>query len=366
MPGPLSELIPGLGPLTLRNDHMEVTVLAGKGSDIHSIIDLRTGVDVMFKSPWGVRVPGLWPRPATSMERWVEAYAGGWQVLLPNGGDECVEQGATWGYHGEAALLPWTVLDRSGSAATLETRLFSAPLHVLREISVDGPVLRLREVVTNESAGDVEVMWTHHPAFGVPLVDAGCLLSVGCRTVLADDRAPGTLLSAGSRHPWPMTTTPAGEEVDLRRIPGPDEPRSVLAYLLDFESGYFAITNPRLRLGLGLRWPLEVFDKAWLWEEVHSGLGWPWFGTRLRRRGRARVHHPGPRHGQRPGERVEGRPAWGPQLPGGRHRGGAVRGHGRSLGDRGGRDGEVRRFVTVVRQSSLVPSRTDQPKEIKQ
>jgi hypothetical protein len=75
-----------------------------------------------------------------------------------------------------------------------------------------------------------------------------------------------------------MTTSPAGEEVDLRRIPGPDEPRSVLAYLLDFESGYFAITNPRLRLGLGLRWPLEVFDKAWLWEEVHSGLGWPWFG----------------------------------------------------------------------------------------
>ncbi len=48
------------------------------------------------------------------MERWIEAYPGGWQLLLPNGGDECTEQGVTWGFHGEAALVPWTVLDQSG------------------------------------------------------------------------------------------------------------------------------------------------------------------------------------------------------------------------------------------------------------
>jgi hypothetical protein len=74
-----------------------------------------------------------------------------------------------------------------------------------------------------------------------------------------------------------VAKTATGEDLDLRRIPGPEEPRAVLAYLLDFESGYFAITNPRLHLGIGVRWPLEVFDKAWLWEEVHSGAGWPWF-----------------------------------------------------------------------------------------
>jgi hypothetical protein len=271
------DLAPDLGALTLRNDYVEVTVLAGKGADIYSVVDIRTGVDVMFKAPWGARVPGLWPRHTTSMERWVEAYPGGWQLLLPNGGDECVERGATWGYHGEAALLPWDVLHRSGAAATLETRLFSAPLHVVRDVSLDGPVLRVREVVTNESPDDLEVMWSHHPAFGAPFLERGCVLSTGSRSVLADDRAPGTLLSAGSKHPWPVAKTGTGEDVDLRQIPGPDEPRAVLAYLLDFESGYFAITNPRLHLGIGVRWPLEVFDKAWLWEEVHSGAGWPWF-----------------------------------------------------------------------------------------
>ena len=50
-------------------------------------------MDVLFKSPWGTRSPGPWLRAASSMERWVEAFPGGWQVLLPNGGEECAEQG---------------------------------------------------------------------------------------------------------------------------------------------------------------------------------------------------------------------------------------------------------------------------------
>lgn len=265
------------GPLTLRNDDIQVTILPDKGADIYALVDRRTGVDVLFKSPWGARAPGPWLRAASSMERWVEAYPGGWQVLLPNGGDECVERGVTWGYHGEAALVPWEVIKAGETAATLETRLFSVPLRVHREFSLSGAVLRLTETVTNESAVELEVMWSHHPAFGAPFLEDGCLLTAGCASVLADDEAPGTLLAPGSRHDWPDATTAAGDPLDLRRIPGPGEPRALLAYLGDFTSGYFAITNPRLHLGVGLRWPLDTFDKAWLWQEVMSGEGWPWY-----------------------------------------------------------------------------------------
>ena len=94
----------------------------------------------------------------------------------------------------------------------------------------------------------------------------------------ADDEGPGTLLGAGTRHQWPMATTTTGEIVDLGRVPGPDERRAVLAYLLDFSSGYFRHNQPPTKPGVGLRWPLEVFDKAWLWQEVYSTPGWPWFG----------------------------------------------------------------------------------------
>ena len=131
--------------LILRNNDLRVTILPAKGADIYALADRRTGVDVLFKSPWGTRSPGPWLRAASSMERWVEAYPGGWQVLLPNGGDECVEQGVTWGYHGEAALVPWEVTGTGDTWATLQTRLFTVPLRIEREFSLDGPVLRLAE-----------------------------------------------------------------------------------------------------------------------------------------------------------------------------------------------------------------------------
>ena len=197
--------------------------------------------------------------------------------MLPNGGDECVERGATWGFHGEAALLPWEVVSATKTTAVLETTLFLAPLRVRRHFSLDGRLLRIEETVTNESPEEIEVMWSHHPALGPPFLEGGCvhfgrLHERACRR-------PRTrhLLAPGSRHEWPHVTTVTGEKIDLREVPPPDKPRSVLAYLGDFTSGFCAVTNPRLRLGFGLRWPLEMFDKAWLWQEVHASSGWPWF-----------------------------------------------------------------------------------------
>jgi hypothetical protein len=160
---------------------------------------------------------------------------------------------------------------------TLETSLVTTPLHIRRELRLVGPVLRVTETVTNQSTQELEFMWSHHPAFGAPFLDATCILSVGCRTVTADDQAPGTLMSPASVHEWPIVTSVDGDPVDLRVIPDPSEPRSILAYLKDFSSGFFAITNPSLGLGVALRWPLEVFDRAWLWQEIHSGEGFPWF-----------------------------------------------------------------------------------------
>ena len=90
--------------LTLRTGDIEAVILPDKGADIYSLTDRRTGVDVLFKSPWGRRSAGPWPRAASSMQRWVEAYPGGWQVLLPNGGDECVEQNVTGAI---TARRPW-------------------------------------------------------------------------------------------------------------------------------------------------------------------------------------------------------------------------------------------------------------------
>jgi Domain of unknown function (DUF4432) len=263
--------------LTLESDELTVTLLPDKGADIYEIIDRSSGVDVMLKSPWGVVEPGRWLRAASSMQRWMEAYPGGWQVLLPNGGDECVENGTLWSYHGEAALTAWTVAEHDGQRATLHAQLFSVPLQIRRELEVEGPRLRLREWVENVADDSLEVMWSHHPAFGAPFLEAGCLLSTGFRRVVADDLSPGTLLAPGSEHSWPLAHTTSGEVLDLRMVPGPQDTRAVLAYLTDLAEPYFALTNPRRELGVAFHWSGDVFPHAWLWQEVHSGTGWPWY-----------------------------------------------------------------------------------------
>lgn len=53
-----SELAPGVRAFTLTNNQLEVTVLPDKGADIYSLVHRGTGVDVLFKSPWGVRRHG--------------------------------------------------------------------------------------------------------------------------------------------------------------------------------------------------------------------------------------------------------------------------------------------------------------------
>ena len=98
-------------------------------------------------------------------------------------------------------------------------------------------------------------------------------------------------------------------------IPGPGEPRAVLAYLGDFTSGYFAITNPRLRLGVGFRWPLDPFGQAWLWQEVMSGEGWPWYQRAYAVAVEPAGYDPRPRHARRPGPGPRGHPFRGRRWP---------------------------------------------------
>jgi len=262
----------------LRNEHIEVTLLPEKGSDIYRLLDRRTGIDVLFKTPWGLRPA---PRAGTAPEsaiQWLEAYPGGWQLILPNAGLPSVEHGVEWGFHGEACLLVWDVVAAGPQEAEMEATLFRSPLTVRRRFLLDGPTLRVEEAVTNTSPETIEIMWGHHPAFGAPFLEAGCRMTTGAQTVVADPDQPGSMLAPGSRHEWPHVTCIDGSVLDLSRLPGPeDEPRTHLAYLEDFEAPFFSIVNPRLDLGVGMCWDQSTFDRAWFWQEVHCSSGFPFY-----------------------------------------------------------------------------------------
>lgn len=261
--------------LALRSAEVEVVLLPDKGADIYSWTDRASGVDVLFKTPWGLppAEPGA---TGDSQTAWLERYPGGWQVLCPNGGAESVAPGGVrWGFHGEACLVPWEVVDLGPNSVELTVRLHRAPLRLRRRLTLVDRLLTVEESLTNTSPDPVELMWSHHPAFGAPFLSPDCVITTGARTLVADDEAPGTVLAPGSTHQWPNVSTKDGRKLDLSALP--PAPADQLAYLTDFDDGWFAITNPTFGLGVGMRWDTGVFGHAWFWQELNSSAGYPWW-----------------------------------------------------------------------------------------
>ena len=69
-------VVSGWRTVQLRSDAIEVTVLPAKGADIYALVDLATGIDPLFKTPWGLQPPGSPPRPGSAGAPFLENYEG--------------------------------------------------------------------------------------------------------------------------------------------------------------------------------------------------------------------------------------------------------------------------------------------------
>jgi galactose mutarotase-like enzyme len=276
----------GVGAVRLGNDQISVTVLVDKGGDIYELVHRPTGIDVLWKSGLGVRGLNEGRFAADSSTAWLECYEGGWQEILPNGGAPYDYKGVELSFHGESTMLPWEVesLDSTVDVVTLILRvqLFRSPFLLRRKMSVraDRAALFLEEEVTNLAGEPMEFMWGHHPAFGAPFLDGGVRLWTNAQTLVADNEfdAPSNLLQPGSHHRFPQITTRLGETHNFSIMPPSDQERGTLAYLSDFDgSPYYALTNPRLSIGVGMAWTPNVFKYLWLWQEMHASGGFPFY-----------------------------------------------------------------------------------------
>jgi hypothetical protein len=271
--------------LRIENDLLAATILIDKGADIYELIYKPLGLDVMWKSPWGLKALGRGvPTAFHSEVAWLENYPGGWQEIFPNGGDACTYKGVELSFHGEASVVAWDyeLVEMGPQAAEvhLSTRLYRSPFRLERVMRVEAgrPDLLLRERVTNEGGETMDYMWGHHPAYGAPFLSAACRIDVGTSSFQADDRYAGTVnpLTPGVHYTWPLAEKD-GQQTDMSRVPDPETPRDTLAYLESFESGWYGITNTDLGFGVGLVWPKEIFPYAWFWQEMHGSAGFPWY-----------------------------------------------------------------------------------------
>ncbi len=256
----------------LTSDQLAATVTPAKGGDIVSLRHRATDQEIFWQSPWGGRPSGHELPASSPNDAWMQQYAGGWQLLLPNAGDACTHAGSRHVFHGEGSLAPW---DWATDGDTLILRLdfFSLPLTMTRRLRLDGDLLTIAESLTNTSVRPVELVWGQHPGFGGALLDGPARLTSGARRITVDSRT--RYLRAEHESDWPYTETATGERVDLRT---PLEGQPGMAYLRDFTSGWAGLTRADGALGIALSWDADLFPVAWLWEELGAGQGQPWFG----------------------------------------------------------------------------------------
>lgn len=266
--------------IEIANELVTATVDPGQGSDVTSLVHRPSGVDVLFRSPWRDRADAIrGGHPAFSFDAtngWLERYRGGWQVLCPNAGDPRNVHGALVGFHGEASSIPWCLDYNKSDRLALHVELFSIPVRIDREISLQGAQLSIIDSLTNLSGVELEFDYSHHPAFGGAFLEGECLIESGATRFTSDPERSGAA-RPGSVHLWPEGITTAGEARDLREIAGPDEPMEVFGWLDGFSAPWATITNVDLNLTARLEWDGSHLPYAWLWQELNYTEQFPWF-----------------------------------------------------------------------------------------
>jgi len=277
----------GYRALTLENEFLSVTLLPEKGADIYSLVYKPRRTDVLWKSPWGLKKPGtgVVSHGAGTEGAWLEHYEGGWQLIFPNGGDECRYKGALLNFHGEASVLPWDyqVVRRSSSAVSVEftVQLYRSPFIVRRTITIKRslPALLLHETIENRAEEDLHYMWGHHPGFGAPFLEGGCRLQLPPCIFAAHDAEISSFsrIPPSTKGPWPWIAGKEGS-IDLSVLPPTSERVTEFGYLTEFEAGWYGLSNPALGFGVGMAWPKEIFPYLWFWQELRGSFGYPWYG----------------------------------------------------------------------------------------
>ena len=276
-------LAPGIPAVRMSNEFISVDILPEKGADIYSLVHRPSHTDVLLKLPAGLRALNQGHFSSNSQTAWLEMYEGGWQEILPNGGDACHYKNVELNFHGESTTLPWhyEVIKDTADEITVDfsVQLYRSPLHIVRRMSLmaGSDVLKLDERVTNQAGEPIDLMWGHHPAFGAPFLSGDCRIHTNARTIIVD-AASNTNLLPLSQSAWPLAQTTHGAQRDLSRVPPQTERSASMCYLKDFEGApWYAIVNPTLKLGVGLVCSPEIFKCFWLWQEMGASAGFPFY-----------------------------------------------------------------------------------------
>jgi Domain of unknown function (DUF4432) len=265
----------------LEDADLRVTVIPDKGADIVELVHKPTGVDPLFKAPWGLQPPGSPPLEESADLEFLWNYEGGWQELFPNVNEAVVYRGKMIPFHGEVATLPWDVRRIDGGALHCSVGCRRTPFRLERLMRLENGALVLEETVTNESDVPAHFVWGHHCVLGPPFLEEGCRLHVPARTIetVSELWENTARLEPGQSEQWPHARLRSGGTVDLSVVPGPGAASHDDVYLSDLEDGWAVVENPRIGLAFRLEWDPRVFRWLISWQPYGGAVEKPLGGS---------------------------------------------------------------------------------------
>lgn len=276
----------GLKMVSMENELIKVTVLVDKGSDIIEILHKPTDTDFMWKAPGGIRETSKFvSSKAHSLGNFLDYYEGGWQEVFPGGGPADFA-GAELGLHGEVSLIPWDFFVEEDSSERisilLKCKTYRFPFAIQKKISLskESAIIDIKESITNESGEDLEFIWGHHPALGKPFLDGDCRIDIPAKRFIASgtDFSQTSYFKPNFDGSWPKEKGSNGEQTDLSLVPSGEIPTADLFYLYGLEEGWYAVTNTKSKLGIGLCWDTSMFPYVVYWQVCHGLSDYPWYG----------------------------------------------------------------------------------------
>lgn len=271
--------------VVLENRHIRIALSLSRGAEFLELRDKLTDQDLLWHGqPDLVRNTGGIPTVHRAEGNFLDHFAGGWQEIFPSGGDPATYRGASFGQHGEVALLPWTATvlrdtpEQIQVLFRVECRRMPIRLERIVTIDHDDPGIRLNETAINHSDIELPVMWGHHISIGGPWAKSGNQLSApeqtGVEVPLYD--WPGYRWQAG-QYTWPHIKTADGNLDDVRFLPDSDHTEGHLI-LGPLSHGKIRLTAPSLHRTVSFTWPASDYPYAWCWFVYHGHPDWPLWG----------------------------------------------------------------------------------------
>jgi hypothetical protein len=270
--------------VTLKSADLELVLDPGFGGDILSIKAVQRDQKLLLKTPWADRAENVisgqqTPFSLDPVAHWMEHYRGGWQLITPNAGPPREIHGAAVGFHGEAAISRWEVIESHANSIRMQLELISIPVRIERVVSLENNEISITDNIANLSDLDLEFDYSSHPAFGGSLLDGEVSIETSATKFTLDEESESDHGASGSSHQWPLIKSENGKTLDLSTLPGNGRKLWVFGWLSEFKgSKWYRVSNKERQISFKLEWESEYLDFAWFWLEFNHSKGFPWFG----------------------------------------------------------------------------------------